>query len=193
MSPDGRFSRDEFLKNKGWGELYDYEIRKIVGAELLKQTTLERDINEATDYDLNYIVKDYILTGEDFRCNARMVRPQYHYCEPLSTFRCFAPSGLRVELHKILDGFGDWKFTGYATGKGLEIDPWWILDLHELRRLHAEYGDTIWSRMDVVNEQDSKRFHTLDPYRMFHEFRSDTFVVATSDAWPPARQELLAL
>jgi hypothetical protein len=87
--------------------------------------SLEQDRHEATDL--------VIFRARDVTIACRIRRPQYACYGSQFTLRLHRDNGVPTEFEKIIDGWGDWMFYGYATGHGLGINPWWLLDLSAFR------------------------------------------------------------
>lgn len=112
--------------NRRWSDTFLPEIKRIVGAHLLKTATDLLDMKQATDL--------LMLDAKDMRIAARVRRPGYSATYPYEfTIRSRVPSGAETELSKIVNGKGDWMFYGHASATGLGLDRWWLIDLKAFR------------------------------------------------------------
>ncbi|MEM1156002.1 MAG: hypothetical protein AAGI44_17845 [Pseudomonadota bacterium] len=112
--------------NRSWSDRFLPEIKRIVGAHLLRAAPDPNDWHEATDL--------MMLDAKDIRIAARIRRPGYAERYPNQiTIRSHIPSGGRTELNKIVDGKGDWMFYGHANAWQTGIDRWWLIDLSAFR------------------------------------------------------------
>lgn len=111
--------------NRSWSDQFIPEIKRIVGAELLKVASNTLDQTQATDL--------VMLDAQDMRIAARVRRPGYAERYPHQfTIRSSLPSGAPTELNKIVNGYGDWMFYGHADRFG-RLDCWWLIDLRSFR------------------------------------------------------------
>ncbi|MGR3702281.1 MAG: hypothetical protein ACU0A4_09355 [Paracoccaceae bacterium] len=112
--------------NRNWSDQFIPEIKRIVGAQLLKVASPDVDRREATDL--------LLLNAADLRIAARVRRPGYAERYPHQfTIRSRLPSGATTELSKIVDGYGDWMFYGHASGIGSSLRSWRLIDLKAFR------------------------------------------------------------
>ncbi|MDQ7264070.1 hypothetical protein NM680_19960 [Paracoccus sp. PS-1] len=127
--------------NRHWSDRFIPEIRRIVGAHLLRVAPDYLDTRHATDL--------LMLDGRDMRIAARVRRHGYAGRYPYDfTIRSRLPSGNPTELAKIVNGEGDWLFYGHANAAGTGFDLWWLLDLRAFRAgliRHASNGYPISS------------------------------------------------
>ncbi|WP_439521091.1 hypothetical protein [Marivita sp.] len=123
--------------NRTWSDQFIPEIKRIVGAELLKVASNTLDQTQATDL--------VMLDAQDMRIAARVRRPGYAERYPHQfTIRSGLPSGAPTELNKIVNGYGDLMFYGHSDEFG-RLDSWWLIDLRAfraalIRRADIRYG-----------------------------------------------------
>ncbi|REG46062.1 hypothetical protein EQ718_21620 (plasmid) [Paracoccus versutus] len=157
--------------NRHWSDRFIPEIRRIVGAHLLRVAPEYLDTRHATDL--------LMLDGRDMRIAARVRRHGYAGRYPYGfTIRSRLPSGNPTELAKIVNGEGDWLFYGHADAGETGFDLWWLLDLRAFRAgliRHASNGYPI-SSGDRMN-MDGTCFKWFD-IRSFP--REPPLVLATS-------------
>lgn len=152
-----------FAEDYEWQQRFAPTIRRLVGPHLLVPADFEADCTEATDFALVFKVRH-----ADFRLAARIRRPdvtqhwQRNGGKPDITIRSRRDSGAVTEWSKIRSGWGDWMFYGVATGIGVEVYPWFLMDLHVLRTMHDRLGDGIFDTMDKPNG-DGTYFHIVRP------------------------------
>jgi hypothetical protein len=112
--------------DRAFSDGYIPELRRIIGPHLLVPSSLEQDRHAAADL--------VVLRARDLTAACRIRRPGYADQYPNQfTLRYLREKGTKTEFGKIVDGWGDWMFYGHATGRGLDIAPWWLLDLHAFR------------------------------------------------------------
>jgi len=144
-----------YQTDRQWSDQFIPEIRRVVGPHLLEPSTLDCDRSEATDL--------IVLTAKDMRIAARVRRHGFAVQYPYEfTIRSSRPSGVKTELKKITEGWGDWLFYGHqAEPNSRVIHPWWIIDLHAWR------DQMIWSKRSAGSPKEMKNrdgvgFHVFD-------------------------------
>lgn len=124
-------------KDKIWSDQFIPTIKYLVGPKLLIESKLEEeDALEATDL--------LILKARDMRIACRIRRPGFsekYYSQ--FTIRSQRDSGTKTELEKIMSGYGDWMFYGHSTGHGVELAPWYLIDLEIFRQYCKTSKDKI--------------------------------------------------
>lgn len=156
-----------FDVNFSFQERFFPTVAKLVGPHLIRPADIEMDRKQATDY-LN-------LKAADMRIAARVRRPGYNSFHNEFTIRSFC-RGCKTEWDKVIDQeMADWMFYGHSTGKGIEINPWFLIDLHILRGLHKAHGDAIIKTENMPNG-DGTRFHVFEPGLLLHQFGESTVI-----------------
>lgn len=109
-----------------FSDQYLQEIRRIVGPHLLEQSSLEVDRHRAADL--------VVLRAKNLMIACRVRRSGYHqgYGSQF-TLRSHRDSGAKTELSKIVDGWGDWLFYGFAAEEPGRLASWHLIDLHAFR------------------------------------------------------------
>ena len=114
------------MNNWDWSLQWLPQIRQIVGPLLLQQAPLEIDRKQATDL--------LVLNARDMRIAARVRRNEYFESFwPQFTIRCQLESGTETELSKIVNGWADWFFYGFADEGNNSIPHWFVIDLDAFR------------------------------------------------------------
>lgn len=101
-------------------------IKQIVGPHLLVETPEEIDCKHAADL--------MIFIARDLRIAARI--RNFHYLARYRyqfTIRARRDSGAETELSKIVNGWADWFFYGFADEADAQVLLWWLIDLHAFR------------------------------------------------------------
>jgi hypothetical protein len=123
--------RSDVQRDFDWGRQYIGGIKRVLSNYTFDEAPEEFDTGEATDL--------MILKARDIRIACRMRKPAYlvKYGNEF-TIRTGRPTGTKTELAKILEGFGDRFFYGFAHPTGVAIARWCLLDLDMFRR---DYDD----------------------------------------------------
>jgi hypothetical protein len=130
MGPRGKVAAD-----LAWANQFMPFIRAVVGPCLLGPSTLQEDTQENTDLR--------VLIARDMRIACRVRAQKYRelYGDEF-TFRVRRDTGAEAEFNKMLEGWGDWFFYGFATECAeLAIDPWWIINLEVFRSQYRQRLD----------------------------------------------------
>ncbi len=144
----------DFKRDFDWGRKYIVCIKRALCNFVLEEAPISLDQREATDL--------MILDAKDVRYACRMREAGYDKKYGYQfTIRTGRPTGAKTELAKILDGFGDRFFYGFASERGIAIKRWCLIDLHTFRReysylakkaLHRRNSDrTTFDAWDVRN------------------------------------------
>lgn len=116
-----------YIEQRRWSDKFIPAIKKIIGQYLLVPSSFEEDTQHACDL--------IIMKARDMRIAARIRK--YHYSLSYGdefTIRCKTQYNQKTEIHKIIEGWGDWFFYGFANETEEDISKWFLIDLHVLRR-----------------------------------------------------------
>jgi len=115
-----------WIEDKKRVDKFEPLIKQILGLHLILTADIQRDEREATDL--------MVLELRPFRVGCRIRSFDYLNRYPDEfTIRSDRPSGFPSELTKIVDGWGDYLFYGFADAAGLSLASWFIGDLHIFR------------------------------------------------------------
>ena len=121
----------DWQDDKRWSDRFIPQIREIVARRLILEAPLEEDQQHNTDL--------IVLRSSAVRIACRVRRGQYadRYGDEF-TIRTRRQQGSKTELAKILEGWGDVLFYGFADGDA--IARWLLGDLDVFR---AWYRDEV--------------------------------------------------
>lgn len=115
-----------YSEDRAWSDLFIPEMKRIIGPYLLVESPDEIDKKQAADL--------IILTGRSLTIACRLRRAEYAERYPYDiTIRSRRTNGTKTEFEKIVDGYGDMMFYGFASEDGCSIKRWTIIDLAALR------------------------------------------------------------
>lgn len=116
-----------YQSDRQWSDQFIPAIRAIVGPHLLVPASFEVDTKEAADL--------IVLRARDMTVACRIRRSGYLGSFGWQfTIRCKRDSGMKTELAKITEGWGDWMFYGFASSEGEGVlARWFLIDLHHWR------------------------------------------------------------
>ncbi|KPJ64899.1 hypothetical protein AMK68_00255 [candidate division KD3-62 bacterium DG_56] len=161
MSPQG-----DYLSDREWSDSYIEQIKAIVGPYVLEPSPFEIDTKNAADL--------MVLQNKSVKVACRLRRPGYERFYGEFTIRSNRASGVKTELAKIVDGWGDWLFYGHIRDENELIHPWYLLDLHVFR------AALIRQHASII----SKTLSNTDGVTCFKAYRIDSFpseiVIASS-------------
>jgi hypothetical protein len=113
-------------QEKEWTDRLLPHVKCILGAHLIGEAPVEEDQEHNTDL--------IVLTLKPVRVACRIRRNEYLAKYPDEfTVRSSVPSGAKTELTKIIEGWGDYFFYGFADEARLKIAAWTLCDLSVFR------------------------------------------------------------
>ncbi|MDR1740414.1 MAG: hypothetical protein LBR38_01000 [Synergistaceae bacterium] len=119
-----------WTKDKQWSDRFLPEIKSILGRALISEAPPEEDATHGTDL--------IVLTLHPYRIACRVRK--HHYLAPYGnefTIRSGRPSGAKTELTKIIEGWGDYFFYGFANAEETTLAQWFLGDLKAFRIWHS--------------------------------------------------------
>jgi hypothetical protein len=119
-------------KDKAASDIYLPTIKAILGQVLIGEPPIEEDQDRNTDL--------IVLRMQAIRIACRVRTHEYlgKYSDEF-TIRATRPSGRKTELAKIVEGWGDYIFYGFAAPNGTGLAKWAIGDLNVFRLWFSRY------------------------------------------------------
>jgi hypothetical protein len=150
-----------FKEQLAWSDQFLLEVRRIVGAELVMIGSPRQDLKEATD------LLAYKVAGSSLALRIRRNKFIKEHGTQI-TIRAHHDDGHEVELSKLLKGFGDMFFYGFAhaTRPG-KLARYFVLDLAVFRWILFNRPDAI--TIDNISNDDGTHAAVFD-LRDFIEF-----------------------
>ena len=117
----------DWQTQKTWSDQFLTEIKGILGVHLIGEPPREEDAERNTDL--------MVLRMDAVRIGCRVRRFTY-----LNTFgdeftiRAGVISGAKTELTKVIEGWGDYFFYGFANEAGTALAHWTLADMRVFRR-----------------------------------------------------------
>lgn len=165
-----------YQNDRVWSDQFLPQLRGLIGPHLLVASSLEQDTTQATDL--------LVLTARDMRIACRVRRAGYATKYPRQfTIRSHRDSGAETEFAKVMSGWGDWMFYGHATGRDIEISPWWLIDLMAFRKHWADFSagkSTLWHQRN--SNPDGTHFHAFHVDRF--PISPPILIAESSHPWP---------
>lgn len=120
----------DWKQAKVWSDRFLPEIKQIIGPLMLVEAPLEEDMKHNTDL--------MVLTAGHTRvaCRVRTARYFPRYADEF-TIRSGTKSGMRTELAKIIEGWGDLFFYGFSNVTETGFQAYVVIDLKKFRSWHA--------------------------------------------------------
>jgi len=116
----------DWKDDKRWSDRFLPEIKSILGRHLIGEPAREEDAERNTDL--------IVLRMEAVRIACRVRRHDYlaKYADEF-TIREGRPSGTKTELTKIVEGWGDFFFYGFADEPEIALARWTLANLKVFR------------------------------------------------------------
>lgn len=117
-----------YRTQRRWADALLPDISRMLAAVFVCPAPDHEDMHEATDL--------MVLTVRPFRVACRMRKYKYWTNEAWRqqfTIRAGLPSGAKTEFDKIVDGWGDFMFYGFADEAGESVHEARILNLNVFR------------------------------------------------------------
>jgi hypothetical protein len=112
-------------QDKQWSDRFLHQIKGILGQTLIGEPPAIEDQERNTD--LMVLKMDAVRIG----CRVRRFAQQRYVGE--FTIRSGRPSGIKTELTKIIEGWGNYLFYGFADEQDARVEKWLIGDLNAFR------------------------------------------------------------
>jgi hypothetical protein len=155
--------------DKAWTDRLLPEVARHCAPFLIQPATEEEDKHEATDLR--------VLVARDVRIGVRLRRYQYAsgYGHEI-TIRASRRSGVTTEFAKIMQGWGDYFFYGFADPTESTLVQWSLYDLKEVRRIlwteTQRYGASAIRPYLRGNRDGGSKFYAL-PAALLSSARCD--------------------
>ena len=158
-------------KDKIWSDRFLPEIKGIVGRTLISEPPIEDDQQRNTD--LIVLKLDAVRVACRIRKNEYLSRYGNEF-----TIRAGRPSGIKTELTKVIEGWGDYFFYGFSDTYEKSLAKWFMGDLKKFR---------IWYMRQLKKNHGvppGKKLQNRDGSSFFFAFNADLipdFCVAYSE------------
>jgi len=145
----------DWQTQKTWSDQYLTEIKRILGVHLIGEAKREEDAERNTDL--------MVLGMAAVRIGCRIRR--HKYLAPYGdqfTIRAGVISGAKTEMTKIIEGWGDYFFYGFANEDETGLAQWTLADMKVFRRYHsrmlAESDAGVFPGIGKVNKDGQTSF-----------------------------------
>lgn len=115
-----------WTNDKQWADRFLPEIKGILGEHLISEPPIEEDAERNTDL--------MVFRLDAIRIACRVRKHQYlsRYGDEF-TIRAGRPNGVKTELTKIIEGWGDYFFYGFSDENEEKLSRWLLGDLDAFR------------------------------------------------------------
>jgi hypothetical protein len=119
-----------FDRDFDWQRALIPRVKQVLANYLIAEAPFEEDARHNTDL--------IVLKLDTVRVACRLRRADYAIRYPDEfTIRSRRPSGAETELAKMLSGWGDYVFYGFADPAGTDLNGWVLGDLKVFRIWHS--------------------------------------------------------
>jgi hypothetical protein len=116
-----------WLEDKEFSDWFLPEVKAILGLHLIGEAPQVEDQEHNTDL--------IIIEMKPLRIACRIRSYQYFARYPDEfTIRASRPDGTKTELAKVIEGWGDRSFYGFASSFEQYLEQWYLADLNVFRR-----------------------------------------------------------
>lgn len=142
--------------DKQWSDRFLPEIKGILGTYLIGEPPIEEDAERNTD--LMVLKMEAVRIG----CRVRKYKYMASYGTEF-TIRAGRPSGIKTELSKIVEGWGDYFFYAFCDQIERRLEAWLLGDLRVFRLWFATTGirDGVCPGKEKSNHDNSSTFRSF--------------------------------
>lgn len=158
-------------EDKAWSDIFILEIQRILGEAFFILPSLSDDQMKNTDL----ICLD--ISGKRIGCRVRKKKYLREYAFEF-TIRSSRPRGTKTEYQKILEGWGDYFFYGFANNTSASLLHWFVGDLEVFRNC-LNSGMVGTSKQNSDGSSGFKSFRWEDVPENFFVKTSDPYLVTT--------------
>lgn len=117
---------NRWTEEKQWSDRFIPQIKEILASYLLNESPLDEDQQHNTDL--------IVIGMQHIRIACRVRRFEYlkNYQDEF-TVRYQVPNGIKTELAKIIEGWGDYLFYAFADKNQTRLIQWSLIDLRIFR------------------------------------------------------------
>ena len=149
----------DWQSDKRWSDRFLPEIKQILGQYLIIEPPIEEDTERNTDLT--------VLRLDPVRVACRIRKYPYYLDYPNEfTVRECRPSGATTELAKIIQGWGDYLFYGFADQAEENLLAWRLIDLSEFRLWFttslAGLDKRVYPGIGKSNQNESSSFRVFN-------------------------------
>lgn len=167
--------------DKHWSDQFLPEIKRILGEHLIGEPPVEEDAERNTDL--------IVLRMEAVRIGCRIRAAKFAGLYPDEfTIRSGRPSGVKTELTKLMEGWGDYFFYGFEGDEPGQLGRWFLGDMKVFRvwifRCMVRNSGKLPGQ-EHFNRDNSSSFFSFCIAELPNEF-----VVARSVEVAPLREDL---
>lgn len=117
-------------RDKAWSDRFLPEIKQTLGLYLIGEPPIEEDAERNTD--LMVLRMDAVRIA----CRVRQSKYVQQFGDEF-TIRSSRPSGVKTELAKIIEGWGDYFFYAMCQPDAVSLERWVLGDLRVFRVWHS--------------------------------------------------------
>jgi hypothetical protein len=170
---DGGTKVLDWKTDKRWSDKFLTEIKGALGVHLIGEPPVEEDTERNTDL--------MVLRMKAVRIAVRIRKNGYlHSYGSEFTIRVGRPSGIKTELTKVIEGWGDYFFYGFSDAEDCRLARWTLADLKVFRRTYNQMVlDSSPGMMPGTHKRNVDGSSSFVSFR-WSEFPAD-LIVAHSD------------
>ena len=114
-----------------WADRFVPEVKHVLGFYLIGRA--DQDEDQLHNTDLVVLKMDSVRVACRIRRNEFLLKYPYEF-----TIRAGRPSGAKTELAKVIEGWGDYLFYGFADAGENSLAAWFLGDLGVFRGWYSD-------------------------------------------------------
>ncbi len=143
--------RQQWEQQKAWSDRFLPEIKAILGQHLIGEPPVAEDTERNTD--LMVLRMEAVRIG----CRIRKIGYLRHYGDEF-TIRAELPTGTKTELAKIIEGWGDYFFYGFADSYETHLIKWTLADMRVFRGAYSRMIASPSASIALKKNADGSKF-----------------------------------
>ena len=160
--------QQDYSKQRKFGDSFMPEVSALLGQALIMPAPEVEDCNHNTD--LIVLGMNSVRIACRIRKNEDLIKYGTEF-----TIRCRSQNGGKTELPKVLEGWGDYMFYGFASKCEKHLARWTIINLEVFRKWYVDFlfensrDPGFFKANSVSNPNDKTAFRAFDLLKMPEE------------------------
>lgn len=147
---DNSFPKETYEKQRKFGDSFMSEVSALLGQALIMPAPQIEDSERNTDL--------IVLGMNAVRIGCRIRQPKYlNDYGTQFTIRAKSQNGGKTEITKIIEGWGDYMFYGFASRCNTKLDRWTIIKLNDFRIWFMREMKNLNGKTPGIHQKNGKK------------------------------------